>query len=623
DVMYARMVKKVGDKRYWEDWAKSVGKIAERQYDRIKRLINETEDHREAFDEFLEGLHANINPALNEDEAIEMLSQHIITRPVFEALFEGYSFVEKNAVSRSMSKMLNLLEEQALEKDAKALDEFYRSVKIRAQGLDNAEAKQKLIVELYDKFFKTAFPKLVERLGIVYTPVEVVDFINHSVNDILKKEFDRSISDENIHLLDPFTGTGTFITRLIQSGLIKKEDLRRKYHNEIHANEIILLAYYIAAVNIENAFHDAMDLGSYESFDGVCLTDSFQLGEDEGNEDLFSDMFPQNSERVTKQKNAPLRVIMGNPPYSIGQKSANDNAQNQSYDKLEARIAETFAERSNAVLNKSSYDAYMKAYRWSTDRLDPERGGVIGFVTNASWLDGNSHDGFRKCIEEDFSKIYVFDLRGNQRTSGELSRKEGGKIIGSGSRAPIAITFLVKNPSRNKEEADIFYYDVGNYLSKDDKLNILSNFSSISNQDIQWTNINPNEHGDWLSKRKEAFGNFISIEPENKFDHEAEAFFNTYAIGISTNRDAWVYDVLKDELQSIIPPMIDFYNYEREEWTIRLEENDELSIAEVVDSNSQRISWTRKLRRRLKKNKVIEYNKNAFVKSLYRPFFKQ
>src|SRR5699024_9420624 len=256
-------------------------------------------------------------------------------------------------------------------------------------------------------------------------------------------------------------------------------------------------------------------------------------------------------------------------------------------------------------------------------RLDPERGGVIGFVTNASWLDGNSHDGFRKCIEEDFSKIYVFDLRGNQRTSGELSRKEGGKIFGSGSRAPIAITFLVKNPSKNKEEADIFYYDVGNYLSKDDKLNILSHFSSISNQDIQWTNINPNEHGDWLSKRKEAFGNFISIEPENKFDHEAEAFFNTYAIGISTNRDAWVYDSSKDKLQSIIPPMIDFYNSEREEWAKRLQENDELSIAEVVDSNSQRISWTRKLRRRLKKNKVIEYNKNAFVKSLYRPFFKQ
>ncbi len=453
NVVFARMVNKVGDRRYWEQWAKSVAEIAERQAVRIQGLITNDKKHKHAFANFLSGLQKNINPSITEHEAVEMLSQHIITKPVFEALFDGYSFVKNNPISISMQSMLDLLEDQSFDKDAETLQKFYESVKMRASGIDNAEGKQRIIIELYDKFFKTAFPKMVEKLGIVYTPVEVVDFIVHSVNDVLKKEFNRSISDENIHILDPFTGTGTFITRLLQSGLINKKDLQRKYKNEIHANEIVLLAYYIAAVNIENAYHDALAASlrgtkqfeeiAYQAFDGICLTDTFQLGETDESEKMFSEMFPQNSARVAKQKNAPLRVIMGNPPYSIGQKSANDNAQNQSYPKLDAKIANTYAEASTAGLNKSLYDAYIKAFRWSTDRLGKD-GGIICFVSNGAWLDGNSTDGFRKSIEKEFDSIYVFNLRGNQRTSGELSRKEGGKIFGSGSRTPIAITLLVK-----------------------------------------------------------------------------------------------------------------------------------------------------------------------------------
>ncbi len=444
NVVFARMVNKVGDRRYWEQWAKSVAEIAERQVERISRLISDDKKHKKAFANFLGGLQKNINPSITEQEAIEMLSQHIITKPVFEALFEGYSFVKNNPISVSMQTMLDLLEGQAIEKDTETLQKFYESVKMRASGIDNAEGKQRIIIELYDKFFKTAFPKMVERLGIVYTPVEVVDFIVHSVNDVLKKEFDRSISDENIHILDPFTGTGTFITRLLQSGLIDKKDLKRKYKHEIHANEIVLLAYYIAAVNIENAFHDAMEQKDYMAFDGICLTDTFQLGETDESDKLFKDMFPQNSARVAKQKKAPLRVIMGNPPYSIGQKSANDNAQNQSYPKLDRKIANTYAKESSAGLNKSLYDAYIKAFRWSTDRLDPAHGGVIAFVSNGAWLDGNSTDGFRKMLEKEFSSIYVFNLRGNARTQGELRQKEAGNVFGSGSRTPIAITILVK-----------------------------------------------------------------------------------------------------------------------------------------------------------------------------------
>jgi predicted helicase len=460
-VVFARMVQKVGDRRYWEQWAKNVAEIAERQVIRISRLIKDESDHQAAFEKFLKGLQKNINPGITEQEAIEMLSQHIITKPVFEALFEDYSFVKNNPISKSMQTMLDLLEEQAIEKDTKTLEKFYESVKMRAAGIDNAAGKQRIIIELYDKFFKTAFPKMVEKLGIVYTPVEVVDFIIHSVEHILQKEFGRSISDENIHVLDPFTGTGTFITRLFQSGIIKPEDLMRKYRQEIHANEIVLLAYYIAAVNIENAFHESYGSNIYQAFDGICLTDTFQLGETNDSEKMFSEMFPQNSERVEMQKKAPLRVIMGNPPYSVGQKSANDNAQNQSYPKLDAVIAKTYAKESSAGLNKSLYDAYIKAFRWSTDRIDTKYGGIICFVSNGAWLDGNNTDGFRKCIEKEFSSIYVLNLRGNARTSGEIRQKEAGNVFGSGSRTPIAITLLVKNPDKSTSKALIHYYDIG------------------------------------------------------------------------------------------------------------------------------------------------------------------
>lgn len=445
-LIYGKMVERVGQKRYWEQWAMDVADIAQRHIERMKRLIHEDENHGLAFADFLEGLQRNINSSITENEAIEMLSQHIITKPVFEALFEDYSFVKNNPISISMQKMLDILEEQYIDKDIETLDKFYVSVRERASGIDNGAAKQKIIVELYDKFFKTAFPKMVEKLGIVYTPIEVVDFIIKSVDVVLRKEFNRTISDENVHILDPFTGTGTFVTRLLQSGLINKEDLHRKYTKEIHANEIVLLAYYIAAINIENAYHDLAEEKRYLPFEGICLTDTFQLGEDpkKGGTQSTAKLFPENSERVAAQKNAPLRVIIGNPPYSIGQKNANDNAQNQSYTKLDKRVADTYAKKSSAGLSKSLYDAYIKAFRWSADRLDPENGGVIAFVSNGAWIDGNSTDGFRKSLEEEFSAIYVFNLRGNQRTNGELSRKEGGKIFGSGSRTPITITLLVK-----------------------------------------------------------------------------------------------------------------------------------------------------------------------------------
>lgn len=633
-VVFARMVQKVGDRRYWEQWAKDVAQIAERQKERILYLIANRKSQKAAFASFVTGLQRNINPSITEVQAVDMLAQHIITRPIFEALFEGYSFVKHNAVSQAMQNMLDALEEKTLPEESEKLQRFYESVKKRAAGIDNADGRQKIIIELYDKFFKTAFPKMVEQLGIVYTPVECVDFIIHSVDDILKQEFRRSLSDENIHILDPFTGTGTFMARLLQSGLIQDRDLERKYKHELHANEIVLLAYYIAAVNIENAYHDAtpsdedgMGKEQYAPFEGIVLTDTFQLGETgEGNK-LFSEMFPQNSERVVRQKKAPLRVIMGNPPYSIGQRSGNDNAQNLRYIFLDSRIANTYSAASTAVNHKSLYDPYIKAFRWSTDRLDPEHGGIIAFISNGGWLgdstSGSSTDGFRKTLEKEFSSIWVFNLRGNQRTKGEVSHKEGGKIFGSGSRAQITMTFLVKKPAIKTTKAKIRYHDIGDYLSREDKLSIISKYRSVTNPDIHWVELNPNEKGDWLNQGNDIFSTLISIAPNKKFDPRTQTFFCTYAIGVATNRDSWVYNFSKKKLGSNIGAMIEFYNSQRRSYSKSVLINPNLKAEDFIDFDPQKISWTRALRRDISDNVIHIFETASMRLGSYRPFCKQ
>ena len=449
--VFAKIVNKCGSRRYWADWGKDVSEIAKRNIERIHKLISIEGAHKEKFIAYWEGLKKNLNPSVSQSEAVEMLAQHIITKPVFEALFGNDRFTKENPVSKSLEDIVILLDEKSDPEDLEKLERFYQSVQQRVEGIDNAEGKQKVVVELYDSFFKNAFPLTVEKLGIVYTPVPVVDFIIRSVEWVLNKEFGRSISDERVNVIDPFTGTGTFITRLLQLGIIKPEDLERKYKHEIFANEIVLLAYYIASVNIENAYHDLSGKDTYEPFGGICLTDTFQLYET-GAPTLDDRIFRENSDRVNEQRKQPITVVMGNPPYSIGQKSANDNAQNQRYPKLEERIATTYVKESEAGLNKSAYDSYIKAFRWASDRITASMpalgggggGGIIAFVSNGSFLDNNAQDGFRKTLEKEFERVYVFNLRGNQRTSGELSRREGGKIFGSGSRTPIAITVLVK-----------------------------------------------------------------------------------------------------------------------------------------------------------------------------------
>lgn len=623
DGIYAKLVEKVGDKLYWENWAKSVGEIAQKFIQRIATLIKENTEAKKYFDEFVKGLHKNINESVDDGQAIEMLAQHMITRPVFDALFKDYQFVNNNAVSRSMQLMLEVLENEGLEMDTAVLDKFYTSVKNNVSNIDNLEGKQTIIKNLYEKFFKGAFPLTVEKLGIVYTPVECVDFIIHSVEDILQEEFNSSLTEENVHILDPFTGTGTFITRLLQSGLIKKEDMLRKYRNEIHCNEIVLLAYYIADVNIESVYHDIMKPEKYENYDGICLTDTFQLNE-QGNNDIFSQLFPENSERLEKQKKSPVRVIIGNPPYSVGQKSANDNAQNLTYKHLDKRISETYVAHSITTMNKSMYDSYIKAFRWASDRISQNGdGGIVAFISNGSWLEGNTTAGFRRCVEKEFSSIYVINLRGNQRTSGELSRKEGGKIFGSGSRAPISITLLIKNPKSYKGKATIYYYDIGDYLSREDKLKILRNVKSVGTNKLKWNIIIPNEEGDWLSYRSDSFKSLIPLNSERKYDIKSQSIFVMNTNGVVTNRDAWVYNFAMKEVSHNMQRMIDFYNVEVDHYLAVLQDKPDEPVENVVSNDETKIKWVQNLLRDAQNGVKHVYENHCLRSSIYRPFTKE
>lgn len=619
--IYAKVVQKCGNRHHWEEWANDIAKIARTHIDRIASILENPENSVEgiAFNEFLLELQDDLNDSITKDEAIEMLAQHIITKPVFDALFEGYSFTTSNPVSKAMQGVLDVLDEHNLDKESYTLTKFYDSVKMRASGIADVRAKQKIIVELYDKFFRNAFPRLVEKLGIVYTPVEVVDFIIHSINDALKLEFGQTLGDKNVHIIDPFTGTGTFITRLLQSGLISKEQLAYKYQHEIHANEIVLLAYYIAAINIEQVYHDIMG-GNYLSFDGICLTDTFALYE---KEDLVDAVLTDNSSRRKRQKKLDIRVIMGNPPYSAGQDSANDNNANVKYKSLDENIRNTYAKNSTATLKTALYDSYIRAIRWASDRIGES--GIIGYVTNGGYIDANTADGLRKCLAEEFSSIYIFHLRGNQRTSGELSKKEGGKIFGSGSRAPIAISILVKNPA-SQESGKIYFHDIGDYLSQKEKLQRIEAFKSIQGITSAdgWLSVIPDKHNDWVGQRDSSFEKHISVG--DKKDRASIVLFENYSSGIKSNRDAWVYNFSAISLAQNISGMIDFYNSEvsRFQSACAARSNKEYpNVDDFINSDHTKISWTDNLKNDLSESKRHDFDPSNAVQSIYRPFVRE
>lgn len=617
--IYAKIVDKCGNRHHWEDWANDIAKIARTHIDRIQGILENPEytQERATFEAFAAELRDDLNDSISDGEIVEMLAQHLVTKPVFDALFEEYSFASHNPMSKAMQGVLDALHEHHLAKEADTLEKFYASVRQRAAGIDNAQGKQKIIVELYDKFFRNAFPKMTERLGIVYTPVEVVDFILHSVNHLLQQEFGQTLGSKGVHIIDPFTGTGTFITRLIQSGLIKPEELPHKYRHEIHANELVLLAYYIAAINIEAAYHGEV-IDEYAPFEGICLTDTFQMYE---KDDLVDALLEDNSARRKRQKDLDIRVIVGNPPYSAKQESVNDNNANLAYPSLDSRIRDTYAARSDATNKNALYDSYIRAIRWAADRVGDS--GIVGFVTNAGFVESNTADGIRKCLAEEFSSLYVFHLRGNQRTSGETSRREGGKIFGSGSRAPIAISLMVKNPAA-QAQGQIYFHDIGDYLSREEKLLKIGGYASTAGIE-HWQKIIPDEHGDWLKQRDNSFGQFIVLG--DKDDKGALTLFDNYSNGVKTQRDAWAYNSGKAKLADNMSSMIDFYNAEVTRFNVAHPELDTKARQErvdnFIDTSPISISWTRALKQDLGKNRSYTFDSDCLVRSLYRPFTKQ
>ncbi|WP_433955085.1 type ISP restriction/modification enzyme [Janibacter indicus] len=483
------------------------------------------------------------------------------------------------------------------------------SVRARVEGIDNAEGRQRIIVELYDKFFATAFKKTVDKLGIVYTPVEIVDFILNSADELLRQHFGQGLTDEGVHILDGFTGTGTFMTRLLQSGLIEPHDLARKYANELHANEMLLLAYYIAAVNIETTYQDlrrgTLEEGEaeYEPFEGLVLTDTFQSYEDGDDDDLG--VFPVNNERINRQRQLPITVIVGNPPYSSGQDSANDNNANEKYPALDAAIRDTYAARSTATLKNSLYDSYIRAIKWASLRISDR--GVIAYVTNGGWLDSNTADGMRLTLAEEFSDIHVYNLRGNQRTAGEQSRKEGGKVFGGGSRATVAITLLVKDPDHDGP-AKVHYTDIGDYLTREEKLAKVAEAGGVTG--LEPFGIAPNAHGDWLNQRRDDFAHFAPLPGK-----EAKGLFQVHSRGLATSRDARVYNFSSATVETSVRDMVSYYNSEVARHAVQTDA--------TLDFSTTRFSWDRINKSDVVKGRKYAVEQGDFRVGYYRPFCKQ
>lgn len=614
DAMFAKIVHKCGNRRYWEDWAKDIAEIADRHQMRIRALLEKPYSKgKKAFDEFLKGVRKNLNPSVSQNDAIEMLAQHIITKPVFDALFEGYAFTSKNPVSQSMQKIMDILEAQALDKEHETLEGFYASVRERASGITDPKGRQKIIVELYDKFFKTAFPRMVERLGIVYTPVEIVDFILHSADAALQEHFGTRLADKNVHILDPFTGTGTFPVRLIETGLIPADKLPYKYRHELHANEIVLLAYYIAAINIEESFHRVTGQ-DYEPFPGIVLTDTFQMSEPQNGD--IDEGLPENHERADRQKARDIRVIVGNPPYSVGQDNANDNNQNLSYALLDGRIGATYAAHSKATNKNSLYNSYIRAFRWASDRVKDE--GIIGFVTDGGWIDGNSTDGLRKTFVDEFSEIYIFNLRGNARSQGEQRRKEAGNVFDSGSRSTVALTLLVKRKG-HVGNAKVLYHDIGDYLTREQKLDIVTSFGSYKN--MPWTELQPNAHHDWINQRSGDFNAFVP------FNDEPSAIFAFRSRGVETSRDDWVYNSSRESLVANMSRMIDFYNSQLQQHGAKVKaggsaKEREKIATQLIDTNPKKIKWTSSLISDLARGSAGTFDDECIERAIYRPYSK-
>ena len=611
--VFGRIVKKVGSSLYWEDWSKDIATVADRYIHLIEQLLEDPE-RQDAFQEFVNALRATLNPAVDNESAVEMLAQHILTAPLFDAMFPDHSFSKQNPVSRAINTILEMLTDHSMiENEHRDLDSFYRAMVERIEAVHTLAGKQEIMRTLYDRFFSQAFPRMSERLGIVFTPVEVVDFIIRSADDAMRTAFGQSLGDPGVAIIEPFAGTGTFVARLLQLGVIPPEALERKYKNEIFANEFVLLSYYIASINIEQVYHQVraeqgVDEG-YVEFPGMTLTDTFQLHEGDGTITEDFEGLAANNERAKAEKDSAITVIVMNPPYSVGQSSANDNNQNLAYPRLDERIAATYAAQSSGTSKTKLYDSYFRALRWASDRIG-ERG-IIAFVSNNSFVDGNATDGVRLSLQEEFSQIFIYNLRGGIRGKmGDAAKREGGNIFPI--MTGVAITILVKDPNHSGT-GEIFYAEAEDYATRQEKINQISTYGSIegiSGADA-FSSITPNEYGDWISRRDERFVTFQEIGNKRlKGKETTPALFRQFSLGLATHRDPWCYNFSHDSVASNMRHMITNYN-------------DEVSANVTSDTlkvDTTRISWNRQLLRDLTNHKHHRFDITAIRKGIYRPF---
>ncbi|GAA7913805.1 hypothetical protein TH0071_06770 [Helicobacter pylori] len=628
NAVYNVMPTKLGDRNYWENFTKKTGNIARTLNNRLKDIF---EKNPEFFHGFLDSLRGNIHSNIKEDEALDMITSHIITKPIFDAIF-GDNI--KNPISKALDKMVEKLSTLGLQGETKDLKNLYESVKTEAMHAKSQKSQQELIKNLYNTFFKVAFRKQSEKLGIVYTPIEVVDFILRATNGILKKHFHTDFNDKNITIFDPFTGTGSFIARLLskENGLISDEALKEKFLNHCFAFDIVLLAYYIALINITQAAQNRD--GSLKNFKNIALTDSLDIYEeknDKGVFDFFKDL-EENKEIKSTIEKQNIRVIIGNPPYSVGAKSENDNNQNLSHKKLEKRVYEKYGKNSTAKVGATTRDTLIQSIYMASELLKDK--GVLGFVVNGGFIDSKSGDGFRKCVAQEFAHLYVLNLRGNARTSGETFKKEGGKIFDSGSRATIAIIFFVKDTS--VKNSAIHYYDIGDYLKREEKLNRLSHFTDLDA--IPFETIIPNNKGDWINQREDGFDKLIPLKKDKK--RQNPSVFDINSNGVATGHDPWVYNFSPNILTQSVQKCMDTYNADlkrfnahfREAFKQRTAKDKGIKPADrykhlndkEITTDKTKIAWTRALKQEFIKNKNLQESSEERMRlSLYRPFNKQ
>ncbi|WP_187875905.1 DEAD/DEAH box helicase [Helicobacter pylori] len=626
NAVYNIMPTKLGDRNYWENFAKKTGNIARTLNERLKEFFGK---NPEIFDNFLTSLRGNIHQNIKEEEAWDMITSHVITKPIFDAIF-GDNI--QNPIAKALDKMVQKLSDLGLEGETKDLKNLYESVKTEAARTKSQKSQQELIKNLYNTFFKEAFKKQSEKLGIVYTPIEVVDFILRATNGILKKHFNTDFNDQSITIFDPFTGTGSFIARLLskENALISDEALKEKFLKNLFAFDIVLLSYYIALINITQAAQNRD--GSLKNFKNIALTDSLDYLEEKNDKGVipgFEDL-KENKEIKSTIEKQNIRVIIGNPPYSAGAKSENDNNQNLSHPKLEKLVYEKYGKNSTSRnVGQTTRDTLIQSIRMASDVVKDK--GVIGFVVNGSFIDSKSADGFRKSVAKDFSHLYVLNLRGNQRTSGEVSKKEGGKIFDSGSRATVAIVFFVKDSSVTNNT--IHYYEVEDYLKREAKLNLLANFENL--ESVPFKEITPNDKGDWINQREDGFEKLIPLKRDKTLQNDS--IFDINSGGVASGRDPWVYNFSPKNLSKSVQNCIDTYNADLKRFNEVFREAFKQRAKGVksgdlykhlndkeITTDKTKIAWVQNLKTQLIKGKKLDdFSQEKISVSLYRPFNKQ